>query len=105
MNRTEAFKLISKNSSYTRSEITKQLSSLPKCDNSAYIATRIGDVYYYPETSAYGLETENIMDTWTIWASSGEYQITAENAGAAFIQFIITHHDDFVLAVVNVLDN
>ena len=41
------------------------------------------------------------MDTWIIYASSGEYSIGAEDAGDAFVQFTATHDDDFVLAVVS----
>ena len=41
------------------------------------------------------------MDTWTIYASSGEYDVEGENAAHAYLRFTETHHDDFVLAIVN----
>lgn len=40
------------------------------------------------------------MDTWTIWASSGEYPETAESAIIAVAQFMTRRPDDFVSAVV-----
>ena len=39
-------------------------------------------------------------DTWTIYASSGEYQETAEDCTAALAQFIARRPDDWVSAVV-----
>ena len=41
------------------------------------------------------------MDQWTVYASSGEYQIEGESAGHAFLNFVATHPDDYVSAIVN----
>jgi hypothetical protein len=41
------------------------------------------------------------MDTWTVYASSGEYPVPAESAGHAFLRFTERHPDDYVSAIVN----
>lgn len=43
----------------------------------------------------------NNLDSWTVFASSGEYTELAEDAMAALTQFTATHPDDYVQAVVN----
>lgn len=41
------------------------------------------------------------LDTWMVYASSGEYSVPAESAGHAFLRFTDRHPDDFVHAIVN----
>ena len=39
------------------------------------------------------------LDTWTVYASSGEYQVTSATLGHAYLDFIETRPDDFVSAI------
>jgi hypothetical protein len=42
------------------------------------------------------------MDTWTVYASSGEYQVAATGIAAALAAFTREHgNDDFVAAIVS----
>jgi hypothetical protein len=41
------------------------------------------------------------LDSWTIFASSGEYQELAEDATSALAQFIARRPDDYVSAIAN----
>lgn len=42
---------------------------------------------------------ERTLDTWTVWASSGEYSVAGETIGHAYLTWMESHHDDFVLAI------
>jgi hypothetical protein len=47
------------------------------------------------------MEVAAVNDNWTVYASSGEYDIEAESAGHAYLRFTEKHHDDFVGAIVS----
>jgi hypothetical protein len=41
------------------------------------------------------------LDTWHVYASSGEYTVEAESLGHAYLVFTGSHYDDFVQAIVS----
>lgn len=43
----------------------------------------------------------SVLDMWTIYASSGEYQVEASSLLMAAAEFQDRHPDDFVLAIVS----
>lgn len=44
------------------------------------------------------------LDTWKVTASSGDHTVDAENAGHAYLRFAESHPDDYVHAIVVVVE-